>query len=282
VAQALKDAREWGPEVICALFLVGILGLAAFVAVEVRSPQPMMNLRLFGSRLFALANLANLLNGVARGAVMFLLIFFLQGPLGQDPLTAGLMMAPFGLAFMLMGPISGYLSDHHGARGLGTAGLIVSALGLAGLSLVTDRSPYWLIALWMVVIGAGAGLFNSPNTNVIMTSVRPEQRGMAAGIRIMLNNTGQMLSTAIAFPMVVAQIPQDEMMKIFLYGGGMGQDPAVLQSFLGGLHEAFIFSFALSLLAAVASAFQPSHSPLEAARAESITLCPSQTPSPKG
>ncbi len=279
LALSLVAFPMWGQEVIRGLFLAGIVGLVVFVVVELRSLQPMMNLSLFRSRLFALANLANLLNGIARGAVLFLLIFFLQGPLGQDPLTAGLMMAPFGLAFMLMGPLSGYLSDHHGARGLGTAGLLVSAVGLLGLSMVTDRSPYWLIVLWMVVIGAGAGLFNSPNTNVIMTSVRPEQRGMAAGIRIMLNNTGQMLATAIAFPLVVAQIPQEVMMKIFLYGGGMGQDPEILQSFLGGLHEAFLFSFALSLLAALASALQPSHSPLAAAQEERAALRPSRAPS---
>ena len=92
----------------------------------------MLNLRAVPDRLFAFANLSNLLNGVARGAVLFLLIFFLQGPYGQDPLMAGIMMAPFGLAFMLIGPISGYLSDHHGARGLGTVGLLVSARRAVG------------------------------------------------------------------------------------------------------------------------------------------------------
>ncbi len=281
LALSLVAFPMWGWNVIYALLVVGFIGLAAFIAVETRTLQPMMNLRLFSDRLFALANLANLLNGVSRGAVMFLLIFFLQGPLGQDPLTAGLMMAPFGLAFMLMGPISGYLSDHHGSRGLGTAGLVISALGLAGLSWVTNESSYWLIAFWMVVIGAGAGLFNSPNTNVIMTSVRPDQRGMAAGIRIMLNNTGQMLSIAIAFPMVVGHIPQDVMMKVFLYGGGMGQDPAALQAFLAGLHEAFLLSFGLSLLAALASALQPSHSPRAQAQAEGTILHPSRAASPK-
>ena len=199
--------------------MVGVAALAAFVAIELRASQPMMDLRLFASRLFALANVATLLNGIARGAVLFLLIFILQGPYGQDPLSAGLMMAPFGLAFMLVGPLSGYLSDHHGARGLGTAGLLITAIGLGGLSTITDRTPFWQIALWTMVMGGGSGLFNSPNTNVIMTSVRAEQRGMAAGIRIMMNNVGQMLSTAIAFPLVIGNIPQDVMMKIFLYGG---------------------------------------------------------------
>lgn len=266
LALSLIAFPVWGWSVIGILFVVAIAGLFAFLAIELRQSQPMMNLHLFANRLFAFANASNCLNGVARGAVLFLLIFFLQGPYGKDPLTAGLMMAPFGLAFMLIGPVSGYLSDHHGARGLGTVGLLVSALGLGGLATVTDQTPYWQLAIWMAIMGGGSGFFSSPNTNVIMTSVRSDQRGMAAGIRTMLANTGQMLSIAIAFPLVLAQIPEDVMMKVFIYGGGMGQDQNALATFLDGLHLAFLVSCAVSILAAALSVLQPSHSPLGAAR----------------
>lgn len=268
LALSLIAFPVWGWNVIDASFVVGVVGLAAFLITEVRTRQPMLNIRLFNDRLFALANLANLLNGVARGAVLFLLIFFLQGPYGKDPLVAGIMMAPFGLAFMLIGPVSGWLSDRHGARGLGTVGLLVTAVGLGGLSLVTNRTPYWQLAIWMAVMGGGSGFFNSPNTNVIMTAVRSYQRGMAAGIRTMLANTGQMLSIAIAFPLVLSRIPQDVMMKIFIYGGGMGQNPAALSTFLSGLHVAFLISCGMSVIAAIASALQPPRSPQADARAE--------------
>lgn len=259
-ALSLIAFPAWGWNVIYGLFAVGAIGLIAFVFTELRVPQPMLNLRLFQDRLFSLASLSNLLSSVARGAVTFLVIFFLQGPYGKDPLLAGIMMAPFGLALMVIGPISGYLSDHHGARGLGTVGLLVSALGLWGLSTVTERAPYWQIALWLAVIGGGSGFFSSPNANVIMTSVRPEERGMAAGVRTMLMNTGQMLSIAIAFPLVLAKIPQAAMMQIFLFGGGMGSDQGALRTFISGLHTAFILSCAISVIAAVASAAQPAHS----------------------
>lgn len=255
---------------IQAMFVVGVIGLIAFGFIEWRSPYPMVNLRLFEHRLFAFANLSNLLNGVARGAVLFLLIFFLQGPYGKDPLTAGIMMAPFGAAFMLIGPLSGYLSDHHGARGLGTAGLLISALGLLGLTTVTNVTPFWQIAIWMAIMGGGSGFFNSPNTNVIMTSVPASQRGVAAGVRTMLANTGQMLSIAIAFPLVLSQIPPDVMMKVFIYGGGMGQNSDALSLFLNGLHTAFLLSCGISVLAAIASALQPAHSPRAAAAAATV------------
>jgi EmrB/QacA subfamily drug resistance transporter len=239
----------------------GVVGLVAFFAVEVRAAQPMLDLRLFQDRLFSFASLANALNGLARGAVLFVLIFFLQGPYGKNPFQAGIMMAPFGAAFMLVGPFSGYLSDKRGSRGLATIGLLVSAVGLYGLSRVGASTPYWLIALSMVLMGGGSGLFSSPNTNTIMSSVSREHRGSAAGIRTMLMNTGQMLSITMAFPLVLSRIPQDVMFRIFLYGGGMGDAPHALDSFIAGLHEVFWISVAITLVAALVSAFQPPHKP---------------------
>ncbi|HEX3722680.1 MAG TPA: MFS transporter [Nitrolancea sp.] len=257
MALSMVAFPSWGWTIIYVLFVFGPALLIAFIFIELRSPAPMLDVRLFKRRLFAFANAANLLNGVARGAVLFLLIFFLQGPYGKDPLTAGLMMAPFGLAFMAIGPMSGYLSDHHGPRILGTIGLIVSAIGLAGLATVTNTTPYWELAIWMALMGGGSGFFSSPNTSAIMTSVRPEQRGMAAGVRMMLAYTGQMLSIAIAFPLVLAKIPQTVMMNIFIYGGGMGKEPAALATFLHGIHLAFVISAIMSVVAAVASMLQP-------------------------
>ena len=239
----------------------GVAGLIAFFVVEVRATQPMLDLRLFSDRLFSFASLANALNGLARGAVLFVLIFFLQGPYGKDPFQAGIMMAPFGAAFMLVGPFSGYLSDKRGSRGLATTGLLVSAVGLYGLSRVGASTPYWMIAFSMVLMGGGSGLFSSPNTNTIMSSVSREHRGSAAGIRTMLMNTGQMLSITMAFPLVLSRIPQDVMFKIFLYGGGMGGAPHALESFMDGLHEVFWISVVITLVAALVSAFQPPHKP---------------------
>jgi len=244
--------------VLYALFGVAGISLIIFFSVEGRIPQPMLDLRLFRDRLFAFASMANALNGLARGAVLFVLIFFLQGPYGQDPLSAGLMMIPFGLAFMLVGPISGYLSDRHGSRGLATAGLLISAVGLLGLSTVVATTPYWLLGLYMAIMGAGSGLFASPNTNAVMTSVRTERRGIAAGINILLMQTGQMLSIALAFPLVLSGIPADLMNRIFLYGGGMSDAPQALAAFEHGLHEAFLVSFVITLFAAAVSALRPS------------------------
>jgi cbb3-type cytochrome oxidase subunit 3 len=83
----------------------------------------------------------------------------------------------------------------------------------------------------------------------------------------MVTNTGQMLSIAVAFPLVLSRIPEDVMFKVLLYGGGMSDVPDAQRAFETGLHQAFLVSFAITLIAALASALRPSHSPREAAAA---------------
>jgi MFS family permease len=124
------------------ILAVGIISLLLFIIIEPRIEQPVVQLRLFRDRLFALANLSSLLNGIARGAVLFLLIFFLQGPYGKDPLMAGLLLAPFGAALLVIGPFSGLLSDRIGSRLLAPIGLGIAALGLLGLTTIGPSTPY--------------------------------------------------------------------------------------------------------------------------------------------
>jgi MFS family permease len=111
----------------------------------------------------------------------------------------------------------------------------------------------------MALMGGGSGFFASPNTNAIMSSVLPQMRGAAAGILNMLNNTGQMLSIIIVFPLALSAVPIQAMMQVFIYGGGMSQFPAALALFMHGLHTAFLVSFALSILAMVVAALRPAH-----------------------
>src|SRR5436309_1103641 len=247
------------PWITYTIFVVGIISLILFAVIEPRIKEPIVQLRLFRDRLFALANLSGLLNGIARGAVLFLLIFFLQGPYGKDPLTAGLLLTPFGAAFMLIGPLSGRLSDRVGSRLLAPIGLGISSLGLLGLTSIGPSTPYWVLAGYMALMGGGSGFFVSPNTNAIMSSVEPHTRGAAAGILSMLNNTGAMLSIAIVFPLALSAVPMAAMMQVFIYGGGMSHFASAIPPFLSGLHLAFLVSFILSVIAAVVAALRPSH-----------------------
>lgn len=241
------------------ILIAGIVCLALFLIIEPRIKVPLIQLRFFRNRLFALANLTGLLNGIARGAVLFLMIFFLQGPYGKDPLTAGLMLTPFGAAFMLVGPISGRLSDRIGSRILASVGLGISTIALLALTTIDQNIPYWQLAIYMAIMGGASGLFASPNTNAIMSSVESHSRGAAAGVLNMLNNTGQMLSIAIVFPLALSKLPFGAIQQVFITGGGMGRFATIIPIFLSGLHQAFLVSFVLSVIATIVSALRPAH-----------------------
>src|SRR5260370_19562123 len=127
------------------ILAVGIISLLLFIIIEPRIEQPVVQLRLFRDRLFALANLSSLLNGIARGAVLFLLIFFMQGPYAKDPLMAGLLLAPFGALSLVIGPFSRLLSVRIGSRLLAPTGPGLAPRGL--LALPTDGPPTPAVAL---------------------------------------------------------------------------------------------------------------------------------------
>src|SRR5205823_6677508 len=149
-------------------------------------------------------------------------------------------------AFIIYRPLSVRLSDRVRSRLFTTIGLCISSVALFALTTINQFTPYWLIAVYMALMGGGSGFFVSPNTNAIMSSVEPHTRGAASGILSMLNNTGQMLSIAIVFPLALSQIPFGAIQQVFINGGGMGQFSSVIQPFLSGLHLLFLVSLVLS------------------------------------
>lgn len=156
-------------------------------------------------------NASNLLNGIARGAVTFLLIFFFQGIKGIDPVMAGVLLAPLALSMMIVSPFSGYLSDKYGARALSSLGLLISAAGLIGMMFITVNTSTIELMIWMFIMGFGSGMFFSPNTSAIMGMVPPDKRGVAAGVRTMANNAGTVLSIAVSMAIISSSISPDAM-----------------------------------------------------------------------
>src|SRR5437879_7947990 len=167
---------------------------------------------LFKIRAYAAGNLASLLGSFVRGGLQFMLVIWLAGiwlPLhGYDfavtPLWAGIYMLPLTAGFLLAGPVSGYLSDRFGPRPFATAGLLVAACAFIGLMLLPVAFPYWAFALIITFNGIGSGLFASPNTSAIMSSVPARHRGVASGMRSTFQNSGMSLSIGIFFSLMIA------------------------------------------------------------------------------
>jgi MFS family permease len=120
------------------------------------------------------------------------------------PLWAGIYLVPLALGFLTAGPVSGYLSDRYGQRLFATSGLLLTATAFIGLLFLPVDFPYWEFALLIFCNGLGSGLFASPNTSAIMSSVPARHRGAASGMRATFQNSGMSLSIGIFFSLMIA------------------------------------------------------------------------------
>jgi MFS family permease len=225
----------------------------------------MLDLTLFEDRLFSAAAAAAFLNGLARFALMFLFVFYFQGPQGQSPLMAGLELAPLALGMLVASPIAGAIADRRGSRGLAALGMVVTAAGLAGMTMLQAHTTYWWSALWLALVGIGSGMFNSPNTAAMMGDVPVHRRGIASGARMMLTNTGAVISIAFVLAVVTEAVPKNVLFKIFS-GLASGLSVQQLDPFIANMHLALWVLAAISLLGAGVSMLRPSHRAVTAAR----------------
>ena len=198
------------------LVLTGIIGgvilLVAFCVVELRVDAPMFDLRLLRIRAFAAGNTATLLGAIARGGLQFMLILWLQGiwlvlhgyDFKDTPLWSGIYLLPLTCGFVVSGPLSGKLSDKHGARWFASGGLLLSAAAFAGLLFLPTDFSYPAFAVLIFLAGAGMGLFSAPNAAAIMNSVPARQRGAASGMLATFQNSGFVLSIGIFFSLMIA------------------------------------------------------------------------------
>ncbi|MGE5137772.1 MAG: MFS transporter [Gemmatimonadota bacterium] len=201
----------WTSPVVLTGLIGGAALLAAFCLIELRVANPMFDLQLLRIRAFAAGNGATLLATIARGGLQFMLIIWLQGiwlvlhgyRYADTPLWSGIYLLPLSLGFIVSGPVSGWLSDRHGARAFASGGLLISAAAFGGLLLVPTDFAYPVFAVLIFVCGTGMGLFSAPNAAAIMNSVPARQRGAASGMLATFQNSGFVLSIGIFFSLMI-------------------------------------------------------------------------------
>lgn len=251
VGMMLGSLVGWAPAYL-GLMATGLAMIVGFVFVEAHVRFPMMDISLFKIRAFATGMASNLLSSVARGGVSLVLVFYFQGVLLLDAFTAGLWLIPFSVAFVTFGPVSGYLSDKIGSRGLATAGLLVLALALFWFGLVPlgNGVSYDRLLIPMVLAGAGGGLFVAPNVASIMNATPAPRRGIASGMSSTLFNTGFLISLGLAFAVMAQSVPSSVLQEIFS-GTAVNIGPVVQGEFVSSLHGLFLILGFVSLFGAV-------------------------------
>ena len=175
----------------------------------------MLDLTIFRNRLFSAASAAAFLNGLSRFALMFLFVFYFQGVQGDSPILAGLKLAPLALGMLIASPLAGMWADRRGSRTLAALGMLVTAAGLALMTTLERDSAYVLSGVFLFIVGVGSGMFNSPNTAAMMGTVPPHRRGIASGARVLVQNTGAVLSIAFVMAIVTSSVPTTVLFAVF-------------------------------------------------------------------
>ncbi|CAL9469762.1 MFS transporter [Streptomyces sp. Tu 3180] len=235
----------WTGTVVLTGLFAGPALLVGFVLYSTRARNPMLPMRLFRSRAFAGINAASLLMFLGMFGSIFLLSQYMQGVLGYSPTEAGLRMLPWTGMPMLVAPVAGILSDRVGGRPVVAAGLFLQALGLAHLAVVATAGASYAVQLpGLVVSGVGMALFFAPASNLVMSSVRPKEQGVASGANNALREVGGALGVAV-------------MASIFSAQGGYES----ARSFVDGMRPALITGSAAVALAGVAALLIPARRP---------------------
>lgn len=224
---------------------VGLLHLPLFLWVERKAPAPVVEVSLFRSNpVYGMSNLAALINYSATFAVGFLVSLYLQYMKLLTPRDAGLILIAQPLMMAVLSPLAGRLSDRFEPRLLASLGMLAITLGLVGFALLTaDSSLSWVVAD-LLFLGAGFGLFSSPNMNAIMGSVPRKHYGDAAATASTVRLLGQVTSMgvmAVVFALVIG-------------GKGFGEAPPT--EILHSLRVSFLLFAGFSVLGLFASFFR--------------------------
>jgi EmrB/QacA subfamily drug resistance transporter len=199
IVLALVEGNAWGwgsPQVV-GLLIGGAIGLAAFVAIELRVKTPMVEFHFFTDRNFLGAVVVALIVSFAMLGVFFFLALYLQNILGYSALEAGLRFLPSTLMIVIVAPISGRLADRFGPRWLIAGGLSIVAASLYIFSGIAVDSTYGDLLPGFMLLGIGIALTMSPMTSAAMNAVAVEKAGIASGVLSMFRMVGGSLGVAV-------------------------------------------------------------------------------------
>lgn len=220
---------------IYALFMAiaGIAGLLIFIRVEGRSACPILEISLFRhNKTFSFSNLSAFINYAATYAVTFILSIYLQYARHLSPSEAGMFLVAQPALMALVSLFSGRLSDKMPAHWLSSGGMAISVIGLLLMAFLSKNSSDAYIILSLAILGLGFGLFSSPNTNIVMSSVEQRFYGVASATLATMRNMGMMFSMAIAT------------LSVHVFVGNKTLGDGTIDNFMTGSKVIFlIFSF---------------------------------------
>ena len=225
--------------------VVSIIAFIAFIYYELKDKQPVFNVRIFsGNKVFGLSCISALINYACTSASTFMLSLYLQYVRGFNPQQAGSILIIQAGIQCIVTIFAGRMSDKMNPSIPATLGMSITAVGLIGLIFLTPVTPIIYVIALITLLGLGFGLFSSPNSNIIMSSVEKKYYGQASATIGTMRLTGQAFSMGIA------------MMAISLHVGNRVITPDLHPQFMQSLHVSFTICAILCILGAYASSFR--------------------------
>jgi EmrB/QacA subfamily drug resistance transporter len=192
------NGAGWGSAEVIATLAAGLALVGAFVAWELRAPEPMLPMRFFRSRAFAAGNTATFFTIASLFSCVFFFSQLLQTGLGYDPLEAGLRLMPWTATFITVAPVVGSIVDRVGERPLMVTGLTLQAIGTAWLALIADPGLSYTSLLGpFIVAGVGVSMAIPSAQNSVVGSIANDSLGKAAGVNSMMRELGGVFGVAV-------------------------------------------------------------------------------------
>ena len=192
------NSNGWGSPTVLGSFVIGAVALAGFLAWELRSDHPMLDIRLFRNRAFSAVNVTAMLFSFGMFGSVFFLTQFLQTVQGLSPLDAGIRILPWTAMVMVLAPVVGVLAERWGGKPLVVTGLVLQTVGLAWLAtVVTPSTPYSQLIVPFIICGMGMTLFFVPLASVVLGAVPTSLEGVASGANSAFRELGGVLGIAV-------------------------------------------------------------------------------------
>jgi EmrB/QacA subfamily drug resistance transporter len=223
----------WTSTSVLSAFAIGLVGLAAFIAWELHTDEPMLDMSFFKNPRFSAANTAITLSFFALFGSLFLMTQYWQFVHGYSPLEAGVRLIPYAATMMLTAPFSARLVERVGTKRVVTLGLTIIAGSLLALSFVTADSPYLRVILTLCIMAVGMGLTMAPATESVMGSLPREKAGVGSAVNDTTRQVGGALGVAV-IGSIVASVYAANIDRATAASGVTGVAAETARSSLGG------------------------------------------------
>ena len=230
---------------ILSAFVVSVLSFIAFIVVEQKRENPLISLSIFKNKLFSLSIFCAFITFVGLFCNSIIQPFYLQDVMNYAPEQAGLIMMIFPLVLSVLAPVSGHVSDKIGSELLTFIGLLLISLGLFLMSTLTEQSSLMTMVIFIVILSAGMGLFQSPNNSLIMSTVGRHQLGIAGSINALVRNMGMVCGIALATTLLYGSMSEELGYRVTDYVAGQNG------AFINGMRNVYLTAAVICFVGAI-------------------------------